>query len=49
MTDVQTPWHLAGNYGPDSKMRTAMAAYTPNVPWAKFGCSNVARFTRRAR
>jgi hypothetical protein len=35
---------MAGNYGPDSKMRTAMAAYTPNVPWAKFGCGNVARF-----
>jgi subtilisin family serine protease len=29
---------MAGNYGPDSKMDTAMAAYTPNVPWARFGC-----------
>ena len=28
---------MAGNYGPDSKMRTAIAAYTPNVPWARFG------------
>lgn len=35
---------MAGNYGPDSKMRTAIAAYSPNVPWAKFGCGNVARF-----
>jgi hypothetical protein len=31
---------MAGNYGPDSTMRTAMAAYTPNIPRAKFGCSN---------
>jgi Subtilase family len=29
---------MAGNYGPDSKMSTAFAAYTPNTPWAKFGC-----------
>jgi subtilisin family serine protease len=28
---------MAGNYGPDAKMRTAIAAYTPNVPWARFG------------
>lgn len=35
---------MAGNYGPASKMRTAMAAYTPNVPWAKFGCGNVVDF-----
>ena len=32
---------MAGNYGPASKMRTAMAAYTPNVPWAKLGCGTV--------
>lgn len=31
---------MAGNYGPASTMRTAMAAYTPNIPRAKFGCSN---------
>ena len=31
------PKRMAGNYGPDSKMRTAIAAYTPNVPWARFG------------
>ncbi|MBV9581436.1 MAG: S8 family serine peptidase [Chloroflexi bacterium] len=29
---------MAGNYGPTSKMRTALAAYTPNAPWARFGC-----------
>ena len=31
---------MAGNYGPDSKMGTAVAAPTPNVPWARFGCSD---------
>ena len=29
---------MAGCYGPTSKDPTAIAAYTPNVPWAKFGC-----------
>jgi hypothetical protein len=29
---------LAGNYGPPSKMRTAMAGWTPNIPWARIGC-----------
>lgn len=28
---------MAGNYGPDSKMRTALSAPTPNVPWAVRG------------
>ena len=28
---------MAGNYGRQSKTRTAIAAYTPNVPWARFG------------
>jgi Subtilase family len=35
---------MAGNYGPDSKMRTAIAAYTPNVPWARFGEEKVVDF-----
>ncbi len=35
---------MAGNYGPASKLRTAVSAYTPNVPWAKFGCGNVVDF-----
>src|SRR3954469_4704201 len=30
---------MAGNYGPDDKMETAMSAYTPNTPWARIGCS----------
>jgi hypothetical protein len=29
---------MAGNYGPDIKMKTALAAATPNVPWARLGC-----------
>jgi hypothetical protein len=32
---------MAGNYGPGSKMDTAMAAYTPNTPWAKLGCESL--------
>lgn len=28
---------MAGNYGPEKKMETAIAAYTPNVPWARYG------------
>jgi hypothetical protein len=32
---------LAGNYGPESKMRTALAAYTPNTPWARMGCNQL--------
>ena len=32
---------MAGNYGPQSKMRTALAAYTPNTPWARMGCDQL--------
>ncbi|MCW0234358.1 MAG: S8 family serine peptidase [Ferrovibrio sp.] len=32
---------MAGCYGPRDKMDTAMAAYTPNVPWAKIGCPDL--------
>jgi hypothetical protein len=32
---------MAGCYGPHAKERTAIAAYTPNVPWAKLGCPNL--------
>ena len=31
-------WFMQGNYGPKKRMNTAMSAFTPNVPWAKFGC-----------
>ncbi|MGD9752054.1 MAG: S8 family serine peptidase, partial [Acidimicrobiia bacterium] len=30
-------------YGPESAMDSAIAAYTPNIPWAKFGCPTVSR------
>lgn len=29
---------MQGNYGPDSVMGSAIAAYTPNVPWALHSC-----------
>ena len=32
---------MAGNYGPGSKMRTAMAAATPNLPWARIGSGTI--------
>jgi hypothetical protein len=35
---------MAGNYGPGSKMGTAIAAPTPNLPWARFGCSDIVDF-----
>lgn len=34
---------LEGSFGPDSVMKTALAAYTPNIPWARFGCDDVVR------
>ncbi|MHB0667962.1 S8 family serine peptidase [Roseomonas mucosa] len=30
---------MQGNAGPVTKMRTALAAFTPNIPWARLGCS----------
>jgi len=35
---------MAGNYGPFAKVETAIAASTPNVPWARFGCSKMVDF-----
>ncbi|MGH8430654.1 MAG: S8/S53 family peptidase, partial [Solimonas sp.] len=32
---------MAGCYGPSAKDPTSIAAYTPNVPWAKFGCNTI--------
>ncbi|CDX17849.1 Peptidase S8/S53 subtilisin kexin sedolisin [Mesorhizobium sp. ORS 3324] len=32
---------MQGNYGPASKMATALGAYTPNVPWAEIDCPKV--------
>jgi subtilisin family serine protease len=38
---------LEGSFGPDSAMKAAMkaaiAAYTPNIPWARFGCRSSIR------
>ena len=31
---------MEGNAGPGSKMMTAIAAYTPNIPWARLGFSD---------
>ncbi|MDB5243465.1 MAG: peptidase and in kexin sedolisin [Spirosoma sp.] len=32
---------MAGCYGPASKMRTSLAAWTPNIPWARRGAGTV--------
>jgi Subtilase family len=32
---------MQGNFGPEDKMDTAIAAYTPNTAWAVMGCPNV--------
>jgi hypothetical protein len=32
---------MRGNYGPPSKMRTAIAAFTPNAPWAEFNSPKI--------
>lgn len=29
---------MQGNFGPSAKMMTALAAYTPNITWAEWGC-----------
>jgi Subtilase family len=34
---------LEGSFGPDSAMKAAIAAYTPNIPWARYGCSTIVR------
>ena len=35
---------MAGDYGPDDKMTTAIATYTPNIPWARYGEPDVVDF-----
>lgn len=44
MADGRPYWGLdrftmQGNHGPDSKMDTALGAYTPNVAWPERGCA----------
>ena len=34
---------LEGSHGPESSMGAAIAAYTPNIPWARFGCDTAVR------
>jgi hypothetical protein len=34
---------MEGNFGPSSVMGSALGAYTPNIPWAKFGCPELVR------
>jgi hypothetical protein len=34
---------LEGSFGPESAMGSAIAAYTPNIPWGVFGCDNHTR------
>jgi subtilisin family serine protease len=36
--------HMQGCFGPPAKMETAIAAYTPNTPWALMGCGGVVGF-----
>jgi hypothetical protein len=45
VTADRTPYYkpglhrqMQGCFGPPLKMKTALAAYTPNVPWAVMGC-----------
>ena len=42
--DFLDPKIMGGCYGPDSKMSTAVAAYTPNVPWASYNCVKLPDF-----
>jgi hypothetical protein len=35
---------MAGDYGPPDKMVTAIATYTPNIPWARYGEPDVVDF-----
>jgi hypothetical protein len=41
------PYHgiatMQGNHGPRQVMDTALAAYTPNIPWPVFGCESMIR------
>jgi hypothetical protein len=34
---------LEGSFGPKAVMAKALAAYTPNIPWARFGCDQAVR------
>ena len=34
---------MEGSHGPESAMGAAMATYTPNIPWPRFGCDKAIR------
>lgn len=36
--------HMQGCFGPPAKMNTAIAAFTPNMPWAMLGCEGAVGF-----
>jgi hypothetical protein len=36
---------MQGNFGPKAIMRTAVSAFTPNMPWAQFGTKNKVSFS----
>jgi hypothetical protein len=36
---------MQGNWGPDGSMATALSAFTPNVSWAVWGCSDIVRMS----
>lgn len=38
-----SPTVLEGSWGPDSCMEAAISSYTPNIPWAMFGCKDSIR------
>ncbi|PWT96601.1 MAG: hypothetical protein C5B52_15295 [Bacteroidetes bacterium] len=38
---LETIKEMQGNFGPRKFMKTAIAAFTPNVPWARMGCRDV--------
>ena len=42
--DFADPRKMGSSYGPDSKMDTAMASYTPNTAWAKYACPDLVEF-----
>lgn len=42
--DFKDPRVMAGSYGPDSKMDTAIAGYTGNTPWAMYDCPAMVRY-----
>jgi hypothetical protein len=41
--DLEGASTLEGSFGPQSAMQAAIAAYTPNIPWARFGCASAVR------